>query len=206
MPKKDVYFNGMLAGSHESTGDPEGDCIAAEKVLKEKGLLEDIPLYKGMYGHANASAAVANELYYTKLRSTPVDGDAICPFIVNATFSAEVYLKAIHSAFGNKVKGHDLSFLYKGMPKRGKVHFEAAAEVIRPLYNLNTDSGVAGCIDQLKEAFVSWRYVYEHEKLETELQMIRYLMHVSHESTCRSIEAVETPNQAMKPRMPDGSA
>ena len=41
------------------------------------------------------------------------------------------------------------------------------------------------------KAFEQWRYLYEYDGIGTELQSIRYTMHVSHEACCRVRECIK---------------
>lgn len=190
MVKKNILLNGVIVGSHESSGNDEKDIEAVRAFLKEKGLHKEVTTNDAMYGQANAFAEVANELYKKNLRKSPYQGSSVPPFVVNAVFSIELYLKAIHDAYSNKIRGHHLSKLYKAMPKKGKEHFINAANDIRHLYKLKEGADIHTCLESLSKSFEQWRYIYEHDRMNTEVQSIRYAMHVSHEACCRARESV----------------
>lgn len=191
MATKDILLNGVIVGSHESTGDNEKDIEAIRGYLNKNGLLKVVTENDAMYGQANAFAMVANDLYKRDLQKSPYKGSSVAPFVVNATFSIELYLKTIHDAYGNKITGHDLAKIYKNMPQKGKKHFLSAANDIRNRYCLESGANIQSSLDALSKAFEQWRYVYEHERIGTELQAIRYTMHVSHEACCRVRESLK---------------
>lgn len=191
MVKKDILLNGIVVGEHDATGDNLEDAKAVQAILKEKGLYQEVTTNDAMFNQANAFATVANDLYNRDLKKSPLKGISISPFVVNAVFSIELYLKAIHNAYGNKIKGHHLLSIYKGMPKKGKEHFISAANDVRPLYQLYEGEDIHSCLASLNKSFEQWRYLYEHNELGTELQSIRYTMHTSHEACCRVRESAK---------------
>jgi len=191
MVKKDIIFNGVIVGSHEATGDNLKDIKAIQEILKTKGLHKETTTNDAMYNQANAFATVANDLYKRDLTTSPFKGISVSPFVVNAAFSIELYLKAIHDAYGNKIKGHHLASIYKGMPKKGKEHFLNTADDVRSRYQLESGEDIHTCLESLSRAFEQWRYLYEYDQIGTELQSIRYTMHVSHEACCRVRDSVK---------------
>jgi hypothetical protein len=189
MTKKDILLNGIVVGEHEATGDIREDAIAVQAILKDKGLYQEVSTNDAMFNQANSFATVATDLYKRDLKVSPFKGVSVAPFIVNAVFSIELYLKAIHNAYGNKIKGHHLASIYKGMPKKGKDHFISAANDVRKLYQLPEGSDIHSCLEDLNKAFEQWRYLYEHNEMTTEFQSIRYTMHTSYEACCRVRES-----------------
>jgi len=191
MVKKDILLNGIIVGKHDATGDNIEDAKAIDVMLKEKGLYQEVTTNDAMFNQANSFASVANDLYQRDLKKSPFKGISVSPFIVNAVFSIELYLKVIHNAYGNKIKGHHLVSIYKGMPKKGKEHFINSANDVRPHYQLHDGTDIHQCLESLNKSFEQWRYLYEHNELETELQSIRYTMHTSHEACCRVRESAK---------------
>jgi hypothetical protein len=192
MSRKDILLNGVVVGSYDSTGDALEDVKICEEILKEKGLYRETTTNDAMFNQANAFATVSQSLYDGGLKKSPFKGVNVAPFVVNATFSIELYLKAIHNAYGNTIRGHNLAALYKGMPKKGKEHFISAAADVRRYYHLEEGADIYLCLDSLSRAFEEWRYLWENNGIGTEIQSIRYTMHVSHEACCRVRESVKT--------------
>jgi HEPN domain-containing protein len=109
----------------------------------------------------------------------------VAPFVVNAAFSIEIYLKTIHEAFGNLLRGHDLYKLYDQLSEEPRDMIVSAANDVRPRYKLSGGMTIVSCIKDLNRAFENWRYLYEHERLSTEVQSIRFTMHTLFEASCR---------------------
>jgi hypothetical protein len=185
MITKEILFNGVLVGTHQSTGDYKKDAEYVHFFLKEIGLVQTVSLSDQIFRQANSFAKVANAIYDNDLKKSPYNGHSICPFVVNATFSIELYLKAIHDFYGRKIRGHHLANLYSKLPNNGKLHYLNAAKDIRSKYELAKDTDISSCLESLSYTFENWRYIYEHNHLETELQSIRYTLHVSFEASCR---------------------
>lgn len=183
MITKDILFNGVLVGTHESTGNYKKDAELVHLFLKEKGFIQTISLNDQIFGQANAFAKVANNIYSNDLKKSPYKVSSVCPFIVNAAFSIELYLKAIHDFYGNKIRGHHLANLYKKIPENGKSYFLNAATDLRNRYELPQGTDITTCLESLSYAFENWRYIYEHDDIETELQSIHYNLHVSFEAS-----------------------
>lgn len=190
MTKKDILFNGVKVATLDATGNNFEDIKTAKNILKDKNLFKEISTHSSIYSQANCFAKVANDLYQNDLKISPLNAFSISPFVVNATFCIELYFKAIHNAYGNKIKGHHLASLYKEMPIKGKQHFLNAANDIRNHYCLNDGVDIHTCLESLNKAFENWRYMYEHNSLSLELQSIRYLMHTAHEAYCRVKENI----------------
>lgn len=90
--KKKILFNRIEVGEYEATGDLQVDAEAVREVLKSKGLYKKPSTTDAMLGQAHAFAHTAIELYNKKIKHSPVDIMGIAPFIVNPTFSIEIYL------------------------------------------------------------------------------------------------------------------
>lgn len=190
-------MNGEVVGSYETTGDDQKDFELVRAFLRQKGLLRKVTVNDSMYGQANSFERVATELYEKGLKTSPYKGDCVSPFVVNAVFSVELYLKTIHNVYGNDIRGHHLANIYRKIPDRGKVHIDSAAIDVRSQYQLSAGTDIQSYLDTLSKAFEEWRYLYEQNRISTEVQSIRYTMHVAHEACCRArSDAVKKPNYA----------
>lgn len=188
MTKKEVLLNGFVVGEVEATGDFEKDAQIVRDFLREKGLDRDISIDDSMQGQANSFAEVANDLYRRDLKYSPYKGSSTAPFVVNAVLSIEIYLKTMHYLFGSTRHTHNLLDLYNRLDDDSKSIFVSAADDIRPRYRLPDGVDIIECLRSLSTAFEDWRYIYENKKLKTEIQSIRYTMHVSFEACCRAME------------------
>ena len=185
MAKKEVLMNGIVVGEVEATGDMEADAKTVRDFLREKGLLRDISTDDAMHGQANSFAGVANDLYKKHLKESPYDGRFVAPFVVNAVFSVELYLKTMLCLLNCEFRSHHLFKLYERLDDNTKSVFLSAADDIRPRYKLEDGVDVVICLESLCQAFEDWRYLYERNNIRTEIQSIRFAMHVSHEACCR---------------------
>jgi len=190
--KKDILVNGIVVGSYEATGDYIKDIEVVDKIIKEKGLHKEVTTNDSMFGQANHFSRVAEDIYKDAFKQSPFKGGFMGPFVVNATFSIELYLKTIHNVYGNNIRGHHLYNIYKGMPKLGKTHFLRSASDVRPLYSLSDGEDIQTCLTNLSKAFEEWRYIYEKNHLHVEIQSVRYTMHTCYEACSRVRESVKS--------------
>ena len=189
--KKDILVNGIVIGSYDTTGDNKKDIEAVRKILKQKGLDQEVTTNDSMFGQAISFSTVAENIYADAFKKSPYKGKFMGPFVVNGVFGIEVFLKTIHNAYGNKIKGHHLLNIYNNMPKPGKAIFNNAAKDVRPLYSLHEGEDIVSCLTKLSKAFEDWRYIYEKSELHTEIQSIRYTMHTSQEACIRVRESIK---------------
>jgi len=183
--KKDILVNGIVIDSYEATGDNIKDAKAAQKIIKQKGLDQEVTTNDSMFGQAISFATVAENIYAEAFKKSPYKGKFMAPYVVNGAFSIEVFLKTIHDAYGNKIKGHHLLNIYNDMPKLGKKLFNDAAKDVRPYYSLHDGEDIISCLTKLSKSFEDWRYIYEKNELTIEIQSIRYTMHTCQEACIR---------------------
>ena len=188
--KKKILLNGIIVGEHESSGNYDEDILAVRSYLQTKGLWKNVSANDSMFSQANSFAETANVLYEKGLRKSPYNGSIVAPFIVNAAFSVEIYLKTILEAFGNPSRVHDLKRLFKSLNEEARAIVRTSADDVRARYKLEEDVTIETCIRDLGHAFVKWRYRYEHEKLSTEVQSIRFTMNTLFEATHRVRESL----------------
>jgi hypothetical protein len=80
-----------------------------------------------MFAQENSFAKTANNIYSKSLRKSPYEGPAVAPFVVNACFAIEIYLKTILEAQGKKHKTHDLSKLHRALDTGTRQTIDLAA-------------------------------------------------------------------------------
>lgn len=185
MVKKRLLVNGIDVGEVEASGDTDADAQRIMDFLKEKGLHREISKDDAMHGQANSFARVAIDLYKRDLKKSPFQGHSVAPFVVNAVLSIEIYLKVLNHISGTGRGNHNLWDLYERLDDATKSVFLAAAQDVRPHYRLEDGVEIVKGLKSLSKAFENWRYLYEHNRLQTEIQLIRYVMHVAHEACCR---------------------
>lgn len=171
--KIEVYLNDKLAGTVDDQGDLDANKSASMKFLIDNGMMEkDVDLPVRIFNQAQAFSKSARELYDEGLSKPPYDSYKVSPYVVNSTFSIELYLKAILSITNDNVKGHDLIKLYAKLNDEdtkiinmllvdhsiGLVKIEGT-EQFELSYYLNS----------IKNAFVEWRYIFEKDKASINL-------------------------------------
>lgn len=186
--KKKILLNGIVVGEYEATGNVDEDIVGVRTFLKNRGLWKELSSNDAMFAQANSFAEIANSVYSKDLKHSPYKGSAVAPFVVNACFAIEIYLKTILETQGQSSKEHNLDKLFGELDGDSTRIVEVAAQDVRPRYTLPEKSTFRSGLSELSSAFVQWRYLYEHERLSTELQSIRFTMHTLFEAACRARE------------------
>ena len=201
--KKEVLLNGVIVGEIESTGVQDRDIELMREMLKAKGLYKPSSVAKAMFGHARAFAATAERLYNEQIvprasRSSAAFG----PFVVNASFAAELYLKTISRVYGAELRGHDLLGLYHQLPPDAAAHINAVAPRCRAKRGIPENTTFEESVERHRDAFVEWRYVYEKERSSlVQFPVLIYAIEVLHE-TCRELRARKALRLSRRSRYP----
>lgn len=161
--RKDVILNGVIVGNYESTGDDKKDIEISRDILKKKGLWKKQEVVDMMFNQAQSFGYTANYLYEKDIKKQPRKFYSFAPFVVNAAFSIEIYLKTLHKMYGKDIKGHSLSELYEALDKKCKSTIKQIAEETRNLYQIEKDKDFEYYLSSLDTAFVKWRYIYESD-------------------------------------------
>ena len=98
---RQVFSDGKLVGEVPMTGDDRKDAAAAKALLESKGHKSPTKLQTMLYV-ARSFAMTATDLRERHLSTSPSNGYAAVPFIVNAAFSMEVYLKLLHASLNKR--------------------------------------------------------------------------------------------------------
>jgi hypothetical protein len=157
---KKLYADGVYVGEVPTTGDTVADMAIVRQVLKDLGIHREVTVVQAMFRQA-ASFCDTAAMLFEDLQKQPSRGLTIAPFVVNLTFSLELYLKTLASAHGTKLLGHELASLYDGLPQSALDALEAAATSAKPP---GTRQTLRERLADLKGVFVQWRYVYELER------------------------------------------
>lgn len=179
---KKLLLNGVVVGEIAATGDLEQDLAAANAVFKAKGLDKETSVPQAMLMQATSFCTAARDLYVNYLMKSPYNGYAIAPFLVNSSFSVEIYLKTLHAAAGAPKKGHGLIALYDALPAPIKDEIERAAKPLAQSYGVENPSPLRSHIAQFNNAFEQWRYAYEYDRLGViNTQPMLLAMHALHD-------------------------
>jgi hypothetical protein len=161
---KTVKLQGIVVGEYLGSDDYKEDIQAAREFLHKKGLWKKPSLPQTIYGHASAFAYVADQTYRELQRRTPDKPIVAAPFVVNAAFSVELFLKTLHAVNGQTRRGHKLVPLFDALSDAHRAELVAGAQEFAPAHGEK-----AGNVDfrallmMLNDSFRKWRYIYEEE-------------------------------------------
>lgn len=182
---KAVLLNGIAVGEVEATGDVARDIETIRQFLKDEGLHKETSLFQGMLNQAFAFANTSAYLYERDLRRPPRKGTSAVPFVVNAAFAIELYLKALAQKHGITLRGHELLKLYKALPNGALSEIRSVTSQCAANRALGEEPNFVAYLKELNNSFVEWRYCYELERTgQVRTEPTIFVMEVLHES-CR---------------------
>ena len=185
---RELMVNGKSVGWFEATGDMETDlCLATERIRELGYGAPDLPQWMRIRQQAmdfrNACGLIMN---YDNGRRRPDQRPLSVPYVVNTTLCLELYLKALSLRHGLEQRGHDLHTLYDLLPPDAKSAILCRVEEAKTETNYSGDIGDADLrvmFESMKDNFVQWRYLHEHERLGIllmgQLFFLRALLHRS---------------------------
>lgn len=185
---KDVYLNGKLIGAVPMSGDDKLDQERVVQLLKDKGLYRETTAIQAIYQQAISFATTSSYLYQRDLVKVPRNGLSVAPFVVNSAFAIELYIKTLGKIFNTPLHGHDLLELFDSLPVEAhsalRQHFSKA----RWPSEISTLEDYRKAIEQMRNAFVEWRYLHENQEAnEVQIPPMIFVMEVLHE-TCNSCQ------------------
>lgn len=190
-PRK-LYYDGKFVGEVPDTGDLKADIKAMSELLRASGVAAPLNKCQATFRQAAAFSINASYLFNTGLIGAPPRNPInVIPFVVNAAFAIELYLKTLCSVHGLEMRGHDLLDLFDQLPAdaveqlRQEIAGAPATEGIKDLTGFRVE------IERLRHAFVEWRYLYERDSA-SEIRFLEFLhiLNVLH-NTCRKDERLK---------------
>lgn len=183
--RKTILLNGVAVGEYDATGDPEADAESVIQFLKKNGLHKETSPFSAVFNQALSFATAANYLFEKDLSRTPHNGASAVPFVVNAAFSIELYLKALSLKHGIALHGHKLSKLYNELPIQAKSEIQEMAQRCAIGIDADKANSFVEFLHELNNTFVEWRYSFEKERTEAVyIEPTIFVMRVLHEA-CR---------------------
>lgn len=180
---KAILLNGIAVGEFISTGDIDKDAETVRNFLKAKGLHKEVSLFQGVFNQALAFANTSAYLYDRDLRKSPRKGFTASPFVVNAAFSIELYLKALAQKNAVTLRGHELIKLYSALPSKANAEINQVIPQCASNRDLGEPPDFVGYLQNLNNTFVQWRYSYELEKTgPVHIEPIIFVMEVLHQA------------------------
>lgn len=180
---KEVVLDGKVVGQIVSTGDMTRDAKAARDFLKSKGIQVEPTRFQATLNLAVGFMNVSADLYENKLRRPPFQALSAAPFVVNAAFALELYLKALAQKHGVSLHGHELEKLYKKLSAEAKREIEKVTPQCAASAALEEEPNLPQYLKNLNNAFIEWRYSYETKGgMSVLVRPTIFAMHVLHEA------------------------
>ena len=178
---KTVMYDNKPIGYVKDIPDQEEAARLAKELLQKKGLWRDISKPEMIYRQAQSFANTAAHIYEKDLKSLPRSHLGICPFVVNAAFSAEMYLKCIQQIHGEVTEAHVLTALFKPLPNKVKDKINKTSKKLEPQYQIEQGVLFKEHLKSMNNAFVNWRYIYEKNTESINIQQTIFVLQVLHE-------------------------
>jgi hypothetical protein len=177
-----LYFDGKAIAEIVVTGDSARDAETARQVLKDKGLYTPPTLGNAMFRQAVSFATTSSYLYAKDLTEIPRNQFSVVPFIVNAAFGIELYLKTLANIHGKTLTGHQLLKLYDSLPTKAKESIEVVVPEFAKQRAIKLPIDFRKCISELNDTFVVWRYIHETSNAsEVNIQNMIFVMQCLHQ-------------------------
>jgi len=195
---KALLMRGQKVADIESTGDPIVDVETCRQKLRELGLYEPTTKLQAMHRQAHGFAICALRIHDTLLQQERSYAGA-SPFVVNASFALEVYLKALTERFDGTFAGiHLLEKLLGNLPPAAQMAVKMQIPFVISQKELQQAYDLAAILRDLNNAFVDWRYMYEDGKqLKVQLPEVLYALRVLHAASHNAI--VSRSNEMGRP-------
>ncbi|HEL5025712.1 TPA: HEPN domain-containing protein [Stenotrophomonas maltophilia] len=183
-PRK-LMVNGAHVGWFEATGDADVDKHLALARLKELGHeAPHLPPWMRIRQQAmDFRDACGLLMNYNERQRLPHMRPVYVPYLVNSALCVELYLKALSLRHGKEQRGHDLHKLFLNLPPGAVDAINERLDEARKEVGLPEIPDVTAALETIKDTFIDWRYLHEHEQLGTvpmqELRFLRALLHRS---------------------------
>lgn len=181
-PRK-LIVDGRLVGWFEATGDSEVDKHLAIARLKELGHEAPVlpPWMRIRQQAMDFRDACGLLMNYSERERLPQMRPLYVPYLVNSALCIELYLKALSLRHGREQRGHDLHKLFLNLPANAIEAINGRVEEAREEVGIPTVPDLTSTLQIIKDSFIDWRYLHEHEQLGTvpmqELRFLRALLH-----------------------------
>ena len=178
---KTVMCDNKPIGYIKDVKDPKEAAKLAEDLIKSKGLWREISKSESIYNQAQSFSNTSACLYRKDLKSLPRNPQSITPFVVNATFSAEMYLKCLQEVHGKITESHVLTVLFKSLPNKVKDKINKVSKKFESQYKIEQGILFKEHLKNTNNAFVNWRYIYEKSYEHVNIHQIIFVLQVLHE-------------------------
>jgi HEPN domain-containing protein len=178
---KTVICDNKPIGYVKDVNDPKEALKLAKDLIKSKGFWREISKSESIYNQAQSFANTSAYLYEKDLKSLPRNLQSITPFVVNAAFSAEMYLKCLQEVHGQITESHVLTALFKSLPNKVKDKINKASKKFESQYQIEKGMLFKNHLKNINNAFVDWRYIYEKNYESINIEQTIFVLQVLHE-------------------------
>ncbi|WP_157498904.1 hypothetical protein [Lysobacter sp. Root604] len=171
--------NGDVIGEITSTGDPLEDAKLADELFNNLGLgTKKDSAALSIRKQARSFSKVTHHIYDTIGLLRTQSAAYLAPFVTNAAFALELYIKALAREHGTSLRGHKLADLYRGLPQAAIEEIAIAYLAVESRHDLEgAQPDIELFLTEINDAFVEWRYAYENKSgLSVKVNRIMFLL------------------------------
>ena len=179
--------NGEIIGEINDRGSIIRNAREAVEILKRQGRYKEQSQAMLMFHQARSFAKISRNIHQQSLIVPPYDPSTCAPFVVNAAFACEMYLKMMLRLHDKQKNTHNLIALFKLLPNKLKDQINKITKQKEGDFRLESHLFK----DQLKtisNAFVDWRYIYEQEEASININRILLILAVLDTLACSEIK------------------
>lgn len=123
---------------------------------------------------------------------------SVVPFVVNAVFALELYLKTFAKLHSLSLRGHDLVELFDSLPASAieGLRLEIATSAIQSRWKcgISDIAEFRNSLEAMRNAFAEWRYLHEKDPSGSiQFRELIFAMEVFH-SICQKDPAISPPS------------
>lgn len=127
---------------------------------------EDLGSYFRNRTIASCFFQAATRIHEADLRASPRrEPMMIVPFVVNASFACELFLKTLAQLEGVRLRGHTLNELFAALPMQVRKQLYHAWITADRRESLDDSETLEAVLNGLSNSFVEWRYTHEKERV-----------------------------------------
>ncbi len=183
-----IMDHGKEVGKIPDSGDPIENAKRYIEYLKENDQYVEFSNTQLMFKQARAFAKIARDIRSKSLTKPPFSQEAPAPFVVNATFACEMYLKALQSITNEAENTHNLSQLFKHLPNKLKDKINKLTKEKSTGFLIDGKILFKDHIKTISNAFVEWRYIYEKETASINISVILLILTVLDTLVCGELK------------------
>jgi len=200
MNEDDKTSEGMLrvetekhgfVGYVNKTSDHKANIKAAGQLLRSKGLKESPTEEELIFRQAIYFIKLALDIRNKDLSSFPGNSQGFVPFVVNATFGAELLIKCLLRIHGQSKNTHTLTALFKQLPNKIKDKINKCKKHIEPQFEVDSTLLFKDHLKVINNEFEEWRYIYEKDFAHFDIPTVLLVLNVLHDVASSELEIRE---------------